>query len=58
MLFRSLHLTKQDAGSAADMDLVHDLLANNTKIKRSVTLLPNGIRTVTPNPMIQKSHGP
>lgn len=40
-------LTKQDAGSAADMDLVHDLLANNTKIKRSVTLLPNEIRTVT-----------
>ena len=40
-------LTKQDAGSSADMDLVHDLLANNTKIKRTVTNLPNGIRTVT-----------
>jgi hypothetical protein len=40
-------LTKQDAGSAADMDLVHELLFNNTKIKRSVTNLPNGIRTVT-----------
>jgi hypothetical protein len=40
-------LTKQDAGSAADMDLVHDLLANNTNIKRSVTMLPDGIRTVT-----------
>ncbi len=40
-------LTKQDAGSAADMDLVHDLLFNNTKIRRSVTKLPDGIRTVT-----------
>jgi hypothetical protein len=40
-------LTKQDAGSAADMDLVHDLLFNNSKIRRSVTKLPDGIRTVT-----------
>jgi hypothetical protein len=40
-------LTKQDAGSAADMDLVLDLLANNTKIRRTVTMLPDGIRTVT-----------
>jgi hypothetical protein len=40
-------LTKQDAGSAADMDLVHELLFNNTKIKRTVTRLPDGIRTVT-----------
>jgi len=40
-------LTTQDAGSAADMDLVHDLLFNNTGIKRSVTKLPDGIRTVT-----------
>jgi hypothetical protein len=40
-------LTKQDAGSAADMGLVHDLLANNTRIKRTVTHLPNGIKTVT-----------
>jgi hypothetical protein len=40
-------LTKQDAGSAADMGLVHDLLFNNTKIKRTVTNLPDGIRTVT-----------
>lgn len=40
-------LTTQDAGSAADMDLVHDLLFNNTRIKRSVTRLPDGIRTVT-----------
>jgi len=40
-------LTKQDAGSSADMGLVHDLLTNHTKIKRTVTNLPNGIRTVT-----------
>lgn len=40
-------LKRQDAGSAADMDLVHDLLANNTRIKRSVTMLTDGIRTVT-----------
>jgi hypothetical protein len=40
-------LTKQDAGSAADMGLVHDLLMNHTKIKRTVTNLPNGIKTVT-----------
>ena len=40
-------LTKQDAGSAADMDLVHGLLFNNTKIRRTVTNLPEGIRTVT-----------
>lgn len=40
-------LTKQDAGSAADMGLVHDLLTNHTKIKRTVTNLPNGIKTIT-----------
>jgi hypothetical protein len=40
-------LTKQDAGSAADMGVVMDLLHNNTQIKRSVTRLPDGIRTVT-----------
>jgi len=40
-------LTKQDAGSSADMGLVHDLLTNHTKIKRTVTNLPNGIKTVT-----------
>lgn len=50
-------LTKQDAGSAADMDVVHDLLSNNAKIKRSVTLLPDGIRTVTESddPAVAKS---
>jgi predicted methyltransferase len=40
-------LTKQDAGSAADMGLVMDLVHNNTKIKRTVTNLPDGIKTVT-----------
>ena len=40
-------LTKQDAGSSADMGLVHDLLTSHTKIKRTVTNLPNGIKTVT-----------
>jgi len=40
-------LTRQDAGSSADMGLVHDLLTNHTKIKRTVTNLPNGIKTVT-----------
>jgi len=40
-------LTKQDAGSAADMGLVHEMLVNNGKIKRSVARLPDGIRTVT-----------
>jgi hypothetical protein len=40
-------LTRQDAGSAADMDLVHELLMNHAKIKRTVTNLPDGIKTVT-----------
>jgi len=50
-------LTKQDANSAADMDVVHDLLFNNTKIKRSVTKLADGIRTVTESddPAVAKS---
>jgi hypothetical protein len=40
-------LTRQDAGSSADMGLVHDLLMNHTKIRRTVTNLPDGIKTVT-----------
>ncbi|MBI5721356.1 MAG: hypothetical protein HZC37_27105 [Burkholderiales bacterium] len=40
-------LTRQDAGSAADMGVVHDLLNDNTRIKRSVVNLPDGIRTIT-----------
>jgi len=40
-------LTKQDANSNTDMSLVMDLVHNNTRIKRSVTNLPDGIKTVT-----------
>ena len=40
-------LTRQDAGSATDMGLVMDLVHNNTNIKRTVTNLPDGIKTVT-----------
>lgn len=40
-------LTRQDAGSAADMAVVRDLFANHAKIRRSVTRLPDGVRTVT-----------
>ena len=40
-------LTRQDAGSSADMGLVHELLVNHDKIRRTVTKLPNGIKTVT-----------
>jgi len=43
----SAMLTKQDANSATDMGLVMDLVHNNTKIKRTVTKLPDGITTVT-----------
>lgn len=37
----------QDNGFGADMSVVHEMLFNHDKIKRSVTDLPNGIRTVT-----------
>lgn len=40
-------LTRQDAGSAADMDVVHELLDSNTRIRRTVTKLPDGVRTLT-----------
>lgn len=43
----SAMLTRQDANSATDMGLVMDLVHNNTKIKRTVTKLPDGITTVT-----------
>ena len=36
-----------DASFADDMRLVHAMLIDNTKIKRTVENLPNGIRTVT-----------
>ena len=35
-------LTRQDEGSDADMALVRDLLTNHTRIKRTVTNLPDG----------------
>lgn len=40
-------LTTQDAGSSADMGVVHDLLMSHQSIRRTVTRLPDGIRTVT-----------
>ena len=40
-------LSKVTARSAADMGVVHELLVDHNKIKRTVTNLPNGIRTVT-----------
>ena len=40
-------LTKQDANSTTDMRLVMDLVHNNTQIRRTVTKLPDGIKTVT-----------
>ena len=39
--------SQQDKAFGADMGVVHELLADHNKIKRSVTKLPNGIRTVT-----------
>ena len=36
-----------DASFGADMQLVHAMLFNHDKIKRTVTNLPDGIRTVT-----------
>jgi hypothetical protein len=40
-------LTTQDANSAADMAVTMSLVHANTKIRRSVTNLPDGIKTVT-----------
>lgn len=37
----------QDDAFGADMSVVHEMLAAHDKIKRTVTNLPNGIRTVT-----------
>jgi hypothetical protein len=36
-----------DAAFPADMQLVHEMLQNHDKIRRTVTNLPDGIRTVT-----------
>ena len=38
---------QHDDATFADMRLVHDMLGNHERIKRTVTNLPNGIRTVT-----------
>lgn len=38
---------RSDPAAAADLGLVHQLLAGHQSIKRSVTRLPDGIRTVT-----------
>lgn len=38
---------QQDAAGNADMGLVHRLLADHDRIRRTVTRLPDGIRTVT-----------
>ncbi len=40
-------LTKRDDNSVADMGLVMDLVHGHTQIKRTVTNLPDGIKTVT-----------
>lgn len=40
-------LTKQDANSQSDMRVVMNLVHDNTRIRRTVTRLPNGIRTLT-----------
>jgi hypothetical protein len=40
-------LTRQDEGSSADMGLVHDLVMNHNRIRRTVTNLPDGIKTIT-----------
>jgi len=40
-------LTRQDSESAADVGLVHELLVNHDKIKRTVTKLPDGVKTIT-----------
>jgi hypothetical protein len=40
-------LTTQDANSAADMGIAMNLVHENTKIRRTVTRLPDGIKTVT-----------
>jgi hypothetical protein len=45
-----------DSAFGSDMSVVHEMLADHSKIKRTVTNLPNGIRTVTESddPMVAK----
>lgn len=40
-------LTRQDENSAADMRIAMNLVHENVKVQRTVTRLPDGIRTVT-----------
>jgi len=40
-------MQRGDAAFPADMHLVHDMIHNHDRIKRTVTNLPDGIRTVT-----------
>jgi hypothetical protein len=37
----------QDSAAAAHMQVIHELVMNNDRISRTVTNLPDGIRTVT-----------
>ena len=37
----------RDSATMAQMRVIHELVVNNTRIERTVTDLPNGIRTVT-----------
>jgi len=37
----------RDSATRAQMRVIHELVVNNTRIERTVTNLPNGIRTVT-----------
>jgi hypothetical protein len=39
--------TRNDASAMADMSAIHELTSNHDRIKRTVTNLPDGIRTVT-----------
>ena len=41
------HMQNADAAFGDDMQLVHQMLGSNDKIKRTVANLPDGIRTVT-----------
>jgi hypothetical protein len=41
------HMQHNDPAFGADMQLVHNLIISHDRIKRTVTNLPNGIKTVT-----------
>ena len=41
------HMQHDDPAFTADMQLVHELIMSHDQIKRTVTNLPNGIKTVT-----------